>query len=701
MRSHSLAYGILYVVLYAAGGLLFRGHPLAQSIYGNVGLLVPAIAVCVIILRRRSEWAGVQRLFWDTFLLGMVLWIIGHVGWAFSDLVLRRPSWLQWHTMFSLCGGLGPLVALIARPHRGVRKGAAAAIAVDLTSYAMLGGFIYAYFVLVPSVVPAGQDLEGTLLAIVQVHRLLLLSCLVGAALVANDRRWSATYARLAVGVGIGFFLRISTSLAIARGTYHSGTLFDLAWIVPFVGYAWAALQAPPSPQEDDSAIETPVKSAPAIVSAIPVFLVPVVGFGLLRLQALGDPGDSFRILLTTLVTIAGLGLLTLRLSVQGGELQRADARLKLLAAAIEQTGDLIVITRIDGHIEHANDAFVKALGYSRAELTSKTFRDLIEPGFEQLGAHMTSEVRSKGLWRGTLLRRRRNGTTFPAGCTVVALKDRTGEISHFVGVERDVTDELRLRDQLVHSERLSAIGELIAGVAHEINNPLQTIVGCVELLLDQRPATETRDLELVRREATRAGQIVRNLLAFVRRNTPDRIVMDLNALVRATAELREYNAMQRNITVLTDLTPGILPVLANRDELQQVLVNLLLNAEQAVAADEGAGTIALRTRSDGRMHVFEIQDDGPGVPADMRGRIFEPFFTTKQIGEGTGLGLSIAHGIATAHGGALELVPTGRGACFRFTLPAYREAPTDETLARPRGDHERLARHPNSPPRA
>src|SRR5439155_5904397 len=249
--------------------------------------------------------------------------------------------------------------------------------------------------------------------------------------------------------------------------------------------------------------------------------------------------------------------------------------------------------------------------------------------------------------------------------------------------------------------ERLSAIGELIAGVAHEINNPLQTIVGCVELLLDQRPATETRDLELVRREATRAGQIVRNLLAFVRRNTPDRIVMDLNALVRATAELREYNAMQRNITVLTDLTPGILPVLANRDELQQVLVNLLLNAEQAVAADEGAGTIALRTRSDGRMHVFEIQDDGPGVPADMRGRIFEPFFTTKQIGEGTGLGLSIAHGIATAHGGALELVPTGRGACFRLTLPAYREAPTDETLARPRGAHEILARPPNSPPRA
>src|SRR5205823_10775054 len=148
------------------------------------------------------------------------------------------------------------------------------------------------------------------------------------------------------------------------------------------------------------------------------------------------------------------------------------------------------------------------------------------------------------GVWRGTLLHRRCDGSVFPVSSTVAALKDAEGRVVHYVAVERDIADELRLRDQLVHSERLSAIGELIAGVAHEINNPLQTIVGCVELLLDQRPSTETRDLELVRREATRAGQIVRNLLAFVRRNTPDRIVIDLNELVRATAELREYSAM-------------------------------------------------------------------------------------------------------------------------------------------------------------
>ena len=132
---------------------------------------------------------------------------------------------------------------------------------------------------------------------------------------------------------------------------------------------------------------------------------------------------------------------------------------------------------------------------------------------------HVGSEVRQKGIWRGTLVHRRKDGSTFPASSTVVALRNRDGRVTHFVGVERDITDELQLRDQLVHSERLSAVGELVAGVAHEINNPLQTIIGCVELMIEERRhERQSRDLELVRQEATRAGQIVRNLLAFVRR---------------------------------------------------------------------------------------------------------------------------------------------------------------------------------------
>ena len=158
------------------------------------------------------------------------------------------------------------------------------------------------------------------------------------------------------------------------------------------------------------------------------------------------------------------------------------------------------------------------------------------------------AEVMAKGIWRGTLKGRRKDGSTFPAACTITALRDQTGRITHFVGVERDMTEDLALRDQLVHSERLSAIGELIAGVAHEINNPLQTIIGCTELMLDEPDGTNRDDLELVRKEAMRAGQIVRNLLAFARRGVSDRAPIDLNDLVRATAELRNYHLQQINI---------------------------------------------------------------------------------------------------------------------------------------------------------
>src|SRR5258708_31272488 len=204
-----------------------------------------------------------------------------------------------------------------------------------------------------------------------------------------------------------------------------------------------------------------------AVFSAAPVFLIPLIGFGLLAGQPIGVPGDSVRLRLTVLAMVAGLGVLTLRLSVQSGEVQRADGRLRLLAAASEQPADLILITRADAMFEHANDACIHALGYPRDELTSKSLSDLLERGFERMVDHVGSEVRQKGIWRGTLVHRRKDGTTFPASSTVVALRNRDGRVTHFVGVERDITDELKLRDHLLHSERPSAIGELCPGVAH------------------------------------------------------------------------------------------------------------------------------------------------------------------------------------------------------------------------------------------
>jgi PAS domain S-box-containing protein len=667
-----LLIGIGYFAIYAGGGWLLRNHDFARALFGTVGLLLPPLAVVAIILRRRRRWFGCQRLFWDTFAIGVALWIIGHVGWAFDDMVLGRRSWLQWHTVFSLCGGIGPLIALFARPHRGVRGAAVGTVSLVLASYGLLSFFIYSYFALIPSLVLSPREADVALLTVVQINRGVLFAAMLGAAWVGRRTTWRETFAWLALATGIGFVLRIITSLAIVQGNYQTGTLYDLAWIVPFLLYARAAIAAPDSQVERIASVVAWTPGRHAAIAAVAILLIPLIGYSVPYYQPLGGMADSFRALLTGLMTVAGLGLLTLRLAAQQGELQRADARIRLLAGAIEQTGDLILIVRANGVFEDANDAFLRATGYSRDELARQSFGDLMEQGIDAGTGNFAQDICDRGIWRGTRRRARRDGSTLPVSCTIVALTGESEGSTYYVGVERDITDELKLRDQLVHSERLSAVGELVAGVAHEINNPLQTIVGSVELLLlDNATASARPDLELVRQEAARAGHIVRNLLSFVRRGAPDRSVVDLDDIVRATVELIEYHLHQGNITVALDLQ-GSAPVIANREEIQQVVVNLLLNAEQAILSESLPGTITIRTRLlDGRQ-TLDVSDTGPGIKAEHQGRIFEPFFTTRDVGDGTGLGLSISHGIASAHGGSLDLVPAPAGACFRLSLPAH-----------------------------
>ena len=692
-----LTVGGAFVALYAAANLLLASRPLALSLAGHAALVASAALVVVAVWRRRPSRAGCQRLFWDILAIGMALWIVGHFGWAYDDLT-GRQSWLEWHTVFSLCAGIAPLIALLARPHLGVRHYVVGTIGVDLAAFGLLGIFIYSYFVLVPSLVPEHEGYaQPTLLVLIQSNRLLLFAGLLAAARAGWATAWRATYLRLALGTGIGLLLRAGTSLAIAQGEYHPGSYHDLAWIVPWLSYAWAAMEAPASPREE-LPVTVPQPPVAIAFSAVPVLLVPALGYGMLFVAPLGPPIDSFRALLTSVTTVGGLGLLTFRLAVQRGTLQRADARLRLLGAATEQTAELILITRADGTFEHANEAFVRALGYTRAELTGMHWTALLAGEPTALGRRIPQAVREHGIWRGSLLRRRKDGSTFPSACTVAALRSGAGgpspagpvapgasetaggsgdrgAITHYVGVERDISEELRLRDQLVHSERLSAIGELVAGVAHELNNPLQTIVGTVELMLDDRPGAVNRgDLEVVRREAARAGQIVRNLLTFVRRGSSDRVPSDLTQLVRATVDLREYHLRQQNITIEARYAPAPLPVLVNRDEVRQVVLNLLLNAEHAISTAAESGAIAVTTSAEDGLHVVDVADTGPGISPEIRGRVFEPFFTTKDVGEGTGLGLSISHGIASAHGGSLELRHADAGARFRLALPAYCE---------------------------
>ena len=240
------------------------------------------------------------------------------------------------------------------------------------------------------------------------------------------------------------------------------------------------------------------------------------------------------------------------------------------------------------------------------------------------------------------------------------------------MGVVHDLTEELRLRDLMVRHERLSAIGEVVSGVAHEISNPLQSVMGLVELVQQGHLDADARAyVDRMHAEVDRAGRIIRGLHVFVRRAPYDREPIDLNETARRAVGLRRHTLERHGIRVEDQCAPTLPTVFATRDDLQQVVWQLVVNAEEAMI--QGGGTVlTLRTAADPASEnvVLELANDGPGIPPHLADRIFEPFFSTKEVGKGQGLGLSVAFGIVAAHGGSLELVPSERGACFRVTLP-------------------------------
>jgi PAS domain S-box-containing protein len=675
----------MYVLAFAAIAWALSAHTPSRVIAGSTALIIPPAVVVLVVLRRRREWFGCQRLFWDAIAIGAMLWVIGYLG-RLADTWLHAGA-MSWHTVFTLSGSVAPVIALMARPHRGVRNSSTGSVAIVLASYGLLAAFIYAYFVLVPALMPGYSHRTEALITLGQVTRALLIAGAAASAWVAWHTPWRRTYVTLAAAAITGLLIRAATTevsnavTAVTAAGTAAGMAAGLAWLVPFLMYLWAAIDAPASPRERE-VVEAP--GCPAHVCAVPAFLIPLIGYGVPFVHSLGATGDSMRALLTALATVGGIVLLTLRLSAQGGALARADGRARLLAAAVEQTGEAIVITRADGTIEHANEAFLRGVGYEQQDLSSLTSARLAGPGSESAGSAILRDVQEHGIWRGMLARRRNDGSVFHASCTVVPLCDAEGRLTHLVGVERDLTEELQRRDQLIHAERLSAMGSLVAGIAHEINNPLQSILGSAEVLLeDQRVPGGRRELELVRNEASRAAQIVRNLLAFTRRSRSARIRADLNDIVRSTVELRQYHLDRSGIRLTASYNDRPLRVLVNREEIQQIVLNLILNAEHAI---ESASGRAIRIRTfllDGSCCV-DVCDDGPGISKEIRRKIFEPFFTTKEVGQGTGLGLSISHGIAMSHGGSLELCEEPQiGACFRLKLPAEAEPATALELPR------------------
>jgi two-component system NtrC family sensor kinase len=251
-------------------------------------------------------------------------------------------------------------------------------------------------------------------------------------------------------------------------------------------------------------------------------------------------------------------------------------------------------------------------------------------------------------------------------------LFDAEGKASGVIVSVRDITVEKKLEQQIIQSERLAAMGQMIGGFAHELNNPLTSIMGVAELLQEGEQAESTRKhLVMLQQQARRAADIVQNLMYFSRPPAPGRGPINLSELVQRTLHLHTYSLRKNNITV--DYLPErSLPVVTgDSHQLMQIFLNLILNAEQAMREARDRGTLRIRLEKSDKSVAIVFQDDGPGIAVEVLPNIFDPFYTTKRPGRGTGLGLSICKAILREHGGEIEASSgPGGGAVFRVTLP-------------------------------
>jgi two-component system NtrC family sensor kinase len=383
---------------------------------------------------------------------------------------------------------------------------------------------------------------------------------------------------------------------------------------------------------------------------------------------------DLDRDALDRVASIASVSLSNVRLREQ---LAAADIRNRAL---FEAGSDPAFIATNDGTILDANAAAVRLARSDRARLVGQRVTDLAT--YER--AEVRTELDALPIGQSFRVRatvRLDADTTFPVEVDVTAI-DGDGARRFLVRV-RDLTEQVRLQAELVQAQKMEATGQLVSGVAHELNNPLASILGFSQVIRrDPALPEELRhSADLLVEEATRTRRIVQNLLDFARQRPPERHPTSIRALVDSVLALQTYSLERGAITVETDIPSGLPPVELDRGQLQQVLVNLTGNAIYALRNGGGSRlriSAATEGPSDDQRVRVTVMDDGPGVPPEHVGRLFEAFFTTKPATDGTGLGLSVSSGIVTAHGGELRYGPTawGRGAAFTFDLPV-RAGPT------------------------
>ena len=377
------------------------------------------------------------------------------------------------------------------------------------------------------------------------------------------------------------------------------------------------------------------------------------------------------------LLQIRGLMLDVTGIRTYQSELHRErDFSAKILG----NTQSLILVADTAGLISYANRRWFDA-GFEARELLGRPLLELAAPGFVRpLSDALQNTLDGQQVDNLELEIARRSGAIGKFSANLSPMRDEQGTVTSIVLVLTDITDSAVLRDKLVHAEKMAAVGQLVSGVAHEVNNPLTAILGFADLLMEnpELPETARKDLRVILQEAQRTKQIVQNLLSFARQMPPQRHPLQLNLILRRTIQLRSYDFNSHGVDVVEHLDEGLPDVVGDAHQLQQVFLNILNNAYDAVhEVGRPARIEIMSTKSGGAVEV-SFSDNGNGISHP--DKIFDPFFTTKEVGKGTGLGLSICYGIVKEHGGEILCHNNigGQGATFIVRLPA---APHTATL--------------------
>ena len=359
---------------------------------------------------------------------------------------------------------------------------------------------------------------------------------------------------------------------------------------------------------------------------------------------------------------------------------------------------DSVYLHDFEGNFADANEAALSLLGYGQEEILSLNFASLLSEDQLPKALQTLEELKATGSQKELnefRLRRKDGGYAYVETKASVIYHD--GKPYAVLGIGRDITARKRMEAERKELEqkaqlasRLASVGEMAAGIVHEINNPLTGVIGYAQLLAGKDiPEDIRKDIKAIDEGAQRVAGVVERLLAFARQQKPERDYVDINEIIATTIRLRVYEAQTNNIGVTTQFD-ALLPVtVADASQLQQVFLNLIINAETEMKLARGKGDLSIKTEAVDSTIRISFKDDGPGIAPENLQRIFDPFFTTRQKGKGTGLGLSVCHGIMAEHGGAIcvESEP-GKGATFIVELPIVtqknQERPDNSTAEEP-----------------